>query len=163
MRKLFVFSVSALLVVFAAAQEKHPWLEKQDSTTRAMLEQYGATEEYLDMQDEMDRIVENGEEAARKERNTRLAIIAVSLLAAAWTFVVGIRTFRQAERKTRGGVIMAIGILILGCVVIFAFNYGIMIFRHNSPGAFNYLMAVGIVLALLVVAVLMLKKNPPKK
>ena len=135
------------------------WLERQDSATRAMLEMYGATEEYLDMQDQADRILEDSEQAQKRERNARLIIIGVSLLAAVWTFVSGIRTIRQAEGKTRGGMILAIGVLLLGCAGIFAFNYGVLLFRHKAPDAFNLLMAFGIVIALIVLAVVMLRKK----
>lgn len=157
---LIVLFIFVLLSACAAAQRQHPWLEKQDSSTRAMLEQYGATEEYLKMQDEMDRIIQNQEQAEQKERSTRLIIIGVSLLAAVWTFVSGIRTFRQAEGKTRGGMIIAISILIAGCGVIFAFNYGVLMFRHKAPEAFNLILAFGIVIALLILAIILLRKKP---
>ena len=159
MRRVIIVLFTLTALAACAVAQEHPWLEKQDSATRAMLEMYGATEEYLAMQDQMDEIMEQSEQAERRERNARLIIIGVSLLAAVWTFVSGIRTFRQAEGKTRGGVILAIGVLLLGCAGIFAFNYGVLLFRHKTPDAFNLLMSFGIVIALLVLAVVMLKKN----
>ena len=153
MRKLLVLSVLALLGIFAAAQE-HPWLEKQDSATRAMLEMYGATEEYLAMQDQMDAIIEQAEQTEKNERRTQ----AVAL----WPVVSGIRTFSKIENRTRGGMLVAIGILLLGAGVLFAFNYGALMFRHKEPHLFNLILAFGLVIAIVVLAVLMLRKDPKK-
>ena len=158
-RLLFILSAFLLLAACAIAQE-HPWLEKQDSATRAMLEMYGATEEYLAMQDQMDEIMEQSEQAEQNERRTQLIIIGISLLVALWPVVSGIRTFSQVENKTRGGMLVAIGILLLGAGVLFAFNYGTLMLRHKEPHLFNLILAFGIVIAIIVLAVLMLRKDP---
>lgn len=161
MRKLYVLLALALLGSSVIAQE-HPWLEKQDSATRAMLEMYGASEEYLAMQDKMDEIVEQSEQAEQSERRTRLFIIGISSLVALWPVVSGIRTFSKVENKTRGGMLVAIGILLLGAGVLFAFNYGTLMLRHKEPHLFNLILAFGIVIAIIVLAVLMLRKDPKK-
>lgn len=161
MRKLLVLSVLALLGIFAAAQE-HPWLEKQDSATRAMLEMYGATEEYLAMQDQMDAIIEQAEQTEKNERRTQAVILVISLAVALWPVVSGIRTFSKIENRTRGGMLVAIGILLLGAGVLFAFNYGALMFRHKEPHLFNLILAFGLVIAIVVLAVLMLRKDPKK-
>ena len=149
----------ALLGTSVIAQE-HPWLEKQDSATRAMLEMYGASEEYLAMQDKMDEIVEQSEQAEQSERRTRLFIIGISSLVALWPVVSGIRMFSRAENKTRGGMLAAIGVLLAGAGVLFAFNYGTLMLRHKEPHLFNLILAFGIVIAIVVLAMLMLRKDP---
>lgn len=159
MRKLYGLLALALLGTSVIAQE-HPWLEKQDSATRAMLEMYGASEEYLAMQDKMDEIVEQSEQAEQSERRTRLFIIGISSLVALWPVVSGIRMFSRAENKTRGGMLAAIGVLLAGAGVLFAFNYGTLMLRHKEPHLFNLILAFGIVIAIVVLAMLMLRKDP---
>ena len=162
LKKLFAYLTLTLMVTCVFAQE-HPWLEQQDSATRAMLEQYGASEEYLSMQDQMLEIENQSDRAAQKENQTRLVILGISLLVALWPVISGIRMLSQTENKTRGGVIASLGILIAGAGVLFALNYGTLMLRHKEPGLFNFLFALIFVVAIIVVAVLMLRKDPPKK
>ena len=152
----------ALLFVSAAAQTEHPWREKQDSATKAMLEQYGATEEYLDMQDKMDEILTQSVQSEQNERRAQLIIIGISLLVALWPVMLGIKMFSRTEDRTRGGMLAAIGILLLGAGLLFAFNYGTLMLRHKAPELFNLLLAFGIVIAIVVLAILMLRKEPGK-
>ena len=162
MKSLFVSAILALLFVSATAQTEHPWMEKQDSATKAMLEQYGATEEYLNMQDKMDEIMTQSEQAEQNERKAQFIIIGISLLVALWPLMSGIKMLANAENRTRGGMLAAIGILLLGAGVLFAFNYGTLMFRHKAPELFNLLLAFGIVIAIVVLAILMLRKDPGK-
>lgn len=162
LKKLFTYFALTLIVTCVFAQE-HPWLEQQDSATRAMLEQYGASEEFLSMQDKMLEIENQSDRAAKEENRSRLIILGISLLAAAWPIISGIRMLSQTENKTRGGVIASIGILLAGSGVLFALNYGTLMLRHKEPALFNFLFALIFVIALIVVAILMLRKDPPKK
>ena len=162
LKKLFAYFALTLIVTCVFAQE-HPWLEQQDSATRAMLEQYGASEEYLSMQDKMLEIENQSDRAAKEENRSRLIILGISLLAAAWPIISGIRMLSQTENKTRGGVIASIGILLAGSGVLFALNYGTLMLRHKEPALFNFLFALFFVVAIIVVAILMLRKNPPRK
>ncbi len=162
MKRLLITISAVLLLAACAAAKEHPWLEKQDSATRAMLEMYGATEEYLAMQDQMDAIIEQAEQTAKNERRTQAVILVISLAVALWPVVSGIRTFSKIENRTRGGMLVAIGILLLGAGVLFAFNYGALMFRHKEPHLFNLILAFGIVIAIIVLAVLMLRKDPKK-
>ena len=162
LKRIFAYFALSLIVTCAAAQ-KHPWLEQQDSATRAMLEQYGASEEYLSMQDKMLEIENQSDRAAKEENQTRLIILGISLLAAAWPVISGIRMISNSENKTRGGVIAAIGILLAGAGVLFALNYGTLMLRHKEPALFNFLFALIFVIALIVVAILMLRKDNSSK
>ena len=162
LKRLFAYFVLSLIVTCVFAQE-HPWLEQQDSATRAMLEQYGASEEFLSMQDQMLEIENQSDRAAQKENQTRLVILGISLLVALWPVISGIRMLSQTENKTRGGVIASIGILLAGAGVLFALNYGTLMLRHKEPALFNFLFALIFVVAIIVVAILMLRKDPPKK
>ena len=162
LKKTIAYIALSLIVTCVLAQE-HPWLEQQDSATRAMLEQYGASEEYLSMQDQMLEIENQSDRAAQKENQTRLFILGISLLVALWPVISGIRMLSQTENKTRGGVIASIGILLAGAGVLFALNYGTLMLRHKEPGLFNFLFALFFVIALIVLAILMLRKDPPKK
>ena len=162
LKKTIAYIALSLIVTCVLAQE-HPWLEQQDSATRAMLEQYGASEEYLSMQDQMLEIENQSDRAAQKENQTRLFILGISLLVALWPVISGIRMLSQTENKTRGGVIASIGILLAGAGVLFALNYGTLMLRHKEPALFNFLFALIFVVAIIVVAILMLRKDPPKK
>ena len=162
LKRIFAYLALSLIVTCAAAQ-KHPWLEQQDSATRAMLEQYGASEEYLSMQDQMLEIENQSNRAAEQERQTKLIILGISLLAALWPVISGIRMISNSENKTRGGVIAAIGILLAGAGVLFALNYGTLMLRHKEPALFNLLFAFIFVIALIVVAILMLRKDNSSK
>ncbi len=162
LKKTIAYIAISLIVTCVLAQE-HPWLEQQDSATRAMLEQYGASEEYLSMQDQMLEIEKQSDRAAQKENQTRLVILGISLLVALWPVISGIRMLSQTENKTRGGVIASIGILLAGAGVLFALNYGTLMLRHHEPQLFNSLLALAVVIAILVLAILMLRKDPPKK
>ena len=127
-----------------------------------MLEQYGATEEYLNMQDKMDEIMTQSEQAEQNERKAQFIIIGISLLVALWPVMSGIKMLSRTEDRTRGGMLAAIGILLLGAGVLFALNYGTLMFRHKAPELFNLLLAFGIVIAIVVLAILMLRKDPGK-
>ena len=162
LKKTIAYIALSLIVTCVLAQE-HPWLEQQDSATRAMLEQYGASEEFLSMQDQMLEIENQSDRAAQKENQTRLVILGISLLVALWPVISGIRMLSQTENKTRGGVIASIGILLAGAGVLFALNYGTLMLRHKEPALFNFLFALIFVVAIIVVAILMLRKDPPKK
>ena len=162
LKKTIAYIALSLIVTCVLAQE-HPWLEQQDSATRAMLEQYGASEEYLSMQDQMLEIENQSDRAAQKENQTRLFILGISLLVALWPVISGIRMLSQTENKIRGGVIASIGILLAGAGVLFALNYGTLMLRHKEPALFNFLFALIFVVAIIVVAILMLRKDPPKK
>ena len=162
LKKTIAYIALSLIVTCVLAQE-HPWLEQQDSATRAMLEQYGASEEYLSMQDQMLEIENQSDRAAQKENQTRLVILGISLLVALWPVISGIRMLSQTENKTRGGVIASIGILLAGAGVLFALNYGTLMLRHKEPALFNLLFALIFVVAIIVVAIFMLRKDPPKK
>lgn len=162
LKKTIAYIALSLIVTCVLAQE-HPWLEQQDSATRAMLEQYGASEEYLSMQDQMLEIENQSDRAAQKENQTRLVILGISLLVALWPVISGIRMLSQTENKTRGGVIASIGILLAGAGVLFALNYGTLMLRHKEPALFNFLFALIFVVAIIVVAILMLRKDSPKK
>ena len=162
LKKTVAYIALSLIVTCVLAQE-HPWLEQQDSATRAMLEQYGASEEFLSMQDQMLEIENQSDRAAQKENQTRLVILGISLLVALWPVISGIRMLSQTENKTRGGVIASIGILLAGAGVLFALNYGTLMLRHKEPALFNFLFALIFVVAIIVVAILMLRKDPPKK
>ena len=162
LKKTIAYIALSLIVTCVLAQE-HPWFEQQDSATRAMLEQYGASEEYLSMQDQMLEIENQSDRAAQKENQTRLVILGISLLVALWPVISGIRMLSQTENKTRGGVIASIGILLAGAGVLFALNYGTLMLRHKEPALFNFLFALIFVVAIIVVAILMLRKDPPKK
>ena len=162
MKRVLISALLALLFFSAAAQAGHPWLEKQDSATRAMLEQYGATEEYLNMQDKMDEIMTVSEQAEQDERRAQLIIIGISLLAALWPVASGIRMLSRTEERTRGGMLAAIGILLLGVGILFAFNYGTLMLRHKEPELFNLILTLGIVIAIAVLAIVLLRKNPKK-
>ena len=96
------------------------------------------------------------------ERRAQLIIIGISLLAALWPIASGIRMLSRAEERTRGGMLAAIGILLLGAGILFAFNYGTLMLRHKEPELFNLILAFGIVIAIAVLAIAMLRKDPKK-
>jgi uncharacterized membrane-anchored protein len=141
------------------------WLERQDSATRAMLEMYGATEEYLAMQAQMDDIVAQQERTEQKRKTQNLLIIALSLIIALIPTVAVIRMAVQGKFRnpTAGGILRAVLILLAGGVVLFALNYGWFYLRANYGQEMNKVLAGLIVVGLVVLAIVMMRKDKPEK
>ena len=137
------------------------WLERQDSATRAMLEMYGATEEYLAMQAQMDDIVAQQERTEQKRKTQNLLIIALSLIIALIPTVAVIRMAVQGKFRnpTAGGILRAVLILLAGGVVLFALNFGWFYLRVNYSDEMNKILAGLIVIGLVVLAIVLMRRN----
>ena len=141
------------------------WLERQDSSTRAMLEMYGATDEYLEMQAQMDEIVAQEERAEQQKKTQNLLIIALSLIIALIPTAAIIRMAVQGKFRGAGagGILKAVLILLAGGVVLFALNYGWFYLRVNYSQEMNKVLAGLIVVGLVVLAVVFMRKDKPKE
>ncbi len=141
------------------------WLERQDSATRAMLEMYGATEEYLAMQAQMDDIVAQQEraEAAKKSRNRIIALISLAVALVPTIVVIRMAIQGKFEKPSIGAMISAAVVLILGGALLFALNFGWLQLRVNYGREMNIVLAALIVVALTVVAIVFMRKNKPEE
>ena len=175
MRQLFLAFLSILAVSCAAAYADgqssdkksagRAWLERQDSSTRAMLEMYGATNEYLEMQAQMDEIVEQHARTEKQKKTQNRLIIALSLIVALVPVMAVIRMAAQGKFQKPGSraILKAILVLLAGGAVLFALNYGWLYLRANAAAEMNYVLSALIVIGLLVLAIVWLRKDKTDK
>ena len=171
MRHIILAFIAVLAVSCAAAYAEgeqpdkksagRAWLERQDSSTRAMLEMYGATDEYLEMQAQMDDIVAQEERTEQQKKTQNLLIITLSLIIALIPTVAVIRMAVQGKFKEAGagGIIRAVLILLAGGTVLFALNFGWFYLRVNYAQEMNKVLAGLIVAGLVVLAIVMMRKE----
>lgn len=128
-----------------------------------MLREYGATDEYFEMQRKMDEIVQHQEDARHRENTIRLIIVLLSVAVAVVPLAATCKNIiRHPELRTGKGIAAAIGVSLLGGAVLFAFNYGWMYMRFKHGDALNVPLAVLITLAIAVGALYVLNKKDPK-
>lgn len=128
-----------------------------------MLREYGATDEYFEMQRKMDEIVQHQEDARHRENTIRLIIVLLSVAVAVVPMAATCKNIiRHPELRTGKGIAAAIGVSLLGGAVLFAFNYGWMYMRFKHGDALNVPLAVLITLAIAVGALYVLNKKDPK-
>lgn len=128
-----------------------------------MLREYGATDEYFEMQRKMDEIVRHQEDARHREKTIRLIIVLLSLAVAVVPLAATCKNIiRHPELRTGKGIAAAIGVSLLGGAVLFAFNYGWMYMRFKHGDALNVPLAILITLAIAVGALYVLNKKDPK-
>lgn len=137
MGRIVALSAAWLLLsmILSGAQQphNHPWLEQQDSTTRELLETYGASEEFLAMHDRMlenERVVE---EAQKRERRTKTIFIIISAIAALYPAAKSLSLVGGGKKKGKGsaGILFFSLMILLGCAVLFAVNYGWLMLNHK--------------------------------
>ena len=175
MRRVILAFVTVLAMSCAAAYADgqssdkksagRAWLERQDSSTRAMLEMYGATDEYLAMQAQMDDIVAQEERAEQHRKTQNLLLIVLSLIIALIPTVSIIRMAVQGRFRDAGagGILRAVLILLAGGAVLFALNFGWFYLRVNYSDEMNKVLAALIVVGLVVLALVMMRKDKPKE
>jgi len=128
-----------------------------------MLREYGATDEYFEMQRKMDEIVQHSEDARHREKTIRLIIVLLSVAVAVVPLAATCKNIiRHPELRTGKGIAAAIGVSLLGGAVLFAFNYGWMYMRFKHGDALNVPLAVLITVAIAVGALYVLNKKDPK-
>lgn len=128
-----------------------------------MLREYGATDEYFEMQRKMDEIVQHQEDARHRENTIRLIIVLLSVAVAVVPMAATCKNIiRHPELRTGKGIAAAIGVSLLGGAVLFAFNYGWMYMRFKHGDALNVPLAILITLAIAVGALYVLNKKDPK-
>ena len=128
-----------------------------------MLREYGATDEYFEMQRKMDEIVRHQEDARHRENTIRLIIVLLSVAVAVVPLAATCKNIiRHPELRTGKGIAAAIGVSLLGGAVLFAFNYGWMYMRFKHGDALNVPLAILITLAIAVGALYVLNKKDPK-
>lgn len=128
-----------------------------------MLREYGATDEYIEMQRKMDEIVQHQEDARHREKTIRLIIVLLSVAVAVVPLAATCKNIiRHPELRTGKGIAAAIGVSLLGGAVLFAFNYGWMYLRFKHGDALNVPLAVLITVAIAVGALYVLNKKGPK-
>lgn len=128
-----------------------------------MLREYGATDEYFEMQRKMDEIIRHQEDARHRDNTIRLIIVLLSVAVAVVPLAATCKNIiRHPELRTGKGIAAAIGVSLLGGAVLFAFNYGWMYMRFKHGDALNVPLAILITLAIAVGALYVLNKKDPK-
>ena len=133
-----------------AAQVKEAIAEDKTLTEEDLLNMYGAdtNQLYQKMQAEMDKIEQQKEEAEASAKLKREVAMFFSLLIA---FFPAISVFRLVRKKRlevdKKGILPAVLVLLLGGVVLFAFNF-FMIWMSLTHGTKFY--AIGAVVLMII-------------
>ena len=128
-----------------------------------LMQAYGVTEEYLNMQRQMDSYLEQQEKNQQKEKTQRIIMLVLSLaVAVVPVWEIGKRIVQHPEERTPMGATLALLIAIAGGAVLFAFNYGWMYLRLEHGDAINFPIALLITLGLAGFAIFLLHKKDPK-
>ena len=147
-----MFFAAALL---RAAQPASPSLSPED-----MYQEY-ITPETRALLDEYDRAMEQTREAEEAARTRRTLALVFSLAVGLIPVVhIGRRAIRQKSwRQNPDGTARALGVALLGGVVLFGLNYGIFLLRLKLGDAFPLAFAFLAVAALIALAILLLRKK----
>ena len=147
----------ALALSLPAAAQLTPEEEEQ------MLRQYGATDEYFEMQRKMDEIVQQGEEARKREKITLTIMLVLSLaVAVVPVAATGKNILKHPELRTGKGVAAALAVSLLGGAVLFGLNFGWMYLRYRHGDALNFPLALLITLGIAAGAFFLLNKKDKK-
>lgn len=152
--KRFLLLLALAICVPAAAQEP---------SEEELLRMYGATDEYFEMQRQMDEILQHSEEARQQEKTTRAVMIILSLAVAVvplWSITK--RIIQHPEVRTFKGVSLALLVALAGGAVLFAFNYGWMFLRVKYGKALNFPLALLITVGIAAGAIYLMNKKDEK-
>lgn len=131
MRNVAFICLLMQILVCSAEEKHHPWLEAQPKETQEMVRQYGASEEWLDAHDRMYADLQCMEKRQREEKRRDMAALIGSIAIAFFPTFRIVNMVRSGELtvKDRKSVLSAAAILLVGAIVLFAFNYGIYLLR----------------------------------
>lgn len=125
-----------------------------------LMQAYGVTEEYLNMQRQMDSYLEQQEKNQQKEKTQRIIMLVLSLaVAVVPVWEIGKRIVQHPEERTPMGATLALLIAIAGGAVLFAFNYGWMYLRLKHGDAINFPLALLITIGIIVGCFIILNKK----
>ena len=152
-RLLLLLSLSLCLP--AAAQ-----MSKEEEE---LLRAYGATDEYMEMQRQMDDYLARQEKREQQKKTQRTIMLVLSLaVAVVPVCVIGKRIIEHPEERTLKGVTLALLIALAGGVVLFAINYGWMYIRVEYGDAINFPMALLITIGIAAGAIFLMNKKDKK-
>lgn len=154
MKRLLLLLALAFCLPAAAQLTK----EEED-----LLRAYGATDEYMNMQRQMDSYLERQEKHKEQEQTQRTIMLVLSLAVAVipvWT--IGKRIIQHPEERTPMGATLALLIALAGGAVLFAFNYGWMYLRLKAGDALNFPLALIITIGIAAGAIFLMNKKDPK-
>lgn len=154
--KRLLFLLALVLCLPATAQ-----ISKEEED---LMELYGASEEYREMQRQMQDYLDREARAEQKRKTSRTLMLVLSLAVAVVPLCsIGKKIIDHPEVRTFKGVASALGIGLLGGAVLFGINYGWMYLRLEHGDAINFPMALLITLGLAGFAIFLLhKKRDPK-
>ena len=150
--KRLLFLLALALCLPATAQIPQ---EEED-----LMELYGASEEYREMQRQMQDYLDREARAEQKRETTRTLMLVLSLAVAVVPICsIGKKIIDHPEVRTVKGVASALGIGLLGGAVLFGLNYGWMYLRFEHGDAITFPMALLITLGLAGFAIFLLHKK----
>lgn len=154
--KRLLFLLALALCLPATAQ-----ISKEEED---LMELYGASEEYREMQRQMQDYLDREARAEQKRETSRTLMLVLSLAVAVVPLCsIGKKIIDHPEVRTFKGVASALGIGLLGGAVLFGLNYGWMYLRLEHGDAINFPIALLITLGLAGFAIFLLhKKRDPK-
>ncbi|MBR3405512.1 MAG: hypothetical protein IKG92_01225 [Bacteroidales bacterium] len=161
MKRIFTLLVAGLLLAVCQPAANAQQLSQEE--VDEMLRQYGATDEYFEMQRLMDEIAEKSEAAERQEKTTRAVMLILSLAVAViplWG--IGKRIIQHPEVRTAKGVTLALLIGVAGGAVLFAINYGWMFLRVKYGDELNFPLALLITVGIAAGAIFLMNKKDEK-
>ena len=155
MKRLLLLLALALCLPAAAQLSK----EEEEE----MLRSYGATDEYFEMQRQMDEYLERQEKAQQRDKTRKTIMLVLSLaVAVVPVSAIGKRIIQHPEERTPKGVTLALLISLAGGAVLFAINYGWMYLRWKAGDAINFPLALLITIGIAAGAFYLLNKKDKK-
>lgn len=129
-----------------------------------LLRMYGATDEYIEQQRQVDEILEKSMAAQEKEKQARALMVALSLaVALVPVVIIGKRIITQPEAYSPEGKGVAMAIALAGGTLLFAVNYGWMYLRLKAGDALNFPLAILVTLGIAGGAIYLMKKTDKKE
>ena len=116
------------------------------------------TQAILDRQEEAMTQLQEAQEAEGRQKTLALVLsIAIALVPMAYIGILAARN--QSWKNNPEGTRKALGIGLLGALVLFGINYGIFMLKIRAGDAFNTGLAFLLVVAITIGAVFLLKKK----
>ncbi len=108
------------------------------SSPEEMYGMYDKDGKYREMTEKMEKIILQQEQAEKERQEKMSFILGISVLMGLVPFAyIGYRAVRERQWQTnQKGTVQALGIALLGGVVLFVFNYGLLYLKIIHTNAF---------------------------